>query len=291
MTAAGAARGLSLDPRQQLSEGDENALVALAAKLGYTALWTPATGGPEAFERCARWHRASGLPVGTNVVPASAVDAGELAHRALDAHSACAGAFRLGVGSGQFDHPVPELREYLGRLRKALGEAGPPVYMAALGPLMLRLAGELADGVALNWFSAERVAWGRRLVGEAARAAGRPAPVLVEYIRTAVDPDAGLARRTLGEAALQYALGPAAYRRHFERMGFAAELDRLEAEGGEPSDALLAAAGAHGAPGAVRPQFEALAVGLDEPIVRVLVTRPGDAESARRVIEECAPGR
>ena len=156
---------------------------------------------------------------------------------------------------------------------------------------MLRVAGELADGVALNWCSAGQVAWSRERVEAAARAAGRPVPQVVEYIRTSVDPDAGLARRTLAEAALQYALGPAAYRRHFERMGFGEELDRLEGGGDEASDELLHAAGAFGAPGEVRPQVERLAEGLDEAIVRVLVTRPGDAASALRVLEECAPGR
>lgn len=284
-----APRGLSIDPRQQLPEAAEDDLVRLAAALGYTSLWTPATGGPEAFDRCVRWYRASGLPVGTNVVPASAVEPGELARRALEALAACDGKFRLGVGSGQFERPAPQMREYLHRLLDALGEDGPQVYLAALGPLMLRIAGELAGGVALNWCSAGRVAWSRERVEAAARAAGRPAPPLAEYIRTAVDPDAALARRTLAQAALQYALGPVAYRTHFARMGFAGELERLQAEGGEPSDALLSASGAWGAPGTVRARFERLAEGLDEPIVRVLVTSPGDAASARLVIEECAP--
>jgi hypothetical protein len=134
------------------------------------------------------------------------------------------------------------------------------------------------------------VAWSRERVERAAAAAGRPAPEVVEYIRTSVDPDPALARSTLGTAALQYALGPGAYRKHFERMGFGPELDRLERDGGEPSDELLAAAGAAGAPGQVRPRFERLAQGLDLAIVRVLVTHPGDAESARRTLEECRPG-
>jgi hypothetical protein len=34
---------------------------------------------------------------------------------------------------------------------------------------------------------------------------------------------------------------------------------------------------------------ERLATGLDLPIVRILVVRRGDVESARRVLEECRP--
>ena len=36
-----------------------------------------------------------------------------------------------------------------------------PVYLGALGPEMLRLAGELADGVCLNWCTPEQIAWSR----------------------------------------------------------------------------------------------------------------------------------
>jgi hypothetical protein len=42
-------------------------------------------------------------------------------------------------------------------------------------------------------------------------------------------------------------------------------------------------------PGEVKAQVEGLAAWLDLEIVRVLVTKTGDADSARRVIEECAP--
>jgi len=36
-----------------------------------------------------------------------------------------------------------------------------PVYLGALGPEMLRLGGELADGICLNWCTPEQIAWSR----------------------------------------------------------------------------------------------------------------------------------
>src|SRR5437870_265413 len=164
-----------------------------------------------------------------------------------------------------------------------------PLYVAALGPLMLAVAAELADGVALNWCTAQWVEWSRKAVAKAAYAAGRAVPRVVEYIRTAVDPDPELARGIVSAAAPRYALGIPAYRRHFERMGFAEELRRIEAADGVPTPAFVSAIGASGAPGETRQQFERLATGLDLPIARILVVRPGDLESARRVLEECRP--
>jgi alkanesulfonate monooxygenase SsuD/methylene tetrahydromethanopterin reductase-like flavin-dependent oxidoreductase (luciferase family) len=281
--------GFSIDPRQGLSEADELRLVELGARLGYDSAWTPSGPDEAAFDRCLRWHAASGLPTGTSVVPASGQPPAFYAEHGARVWEGTGHRFTLGVGSGHMDDAAARMRDYLGELRALLPQ-GQPVGLAALGPLMLRVAGELADAALLNWCSPEWVAWSRARVERAAAAAGRPVPEVVEYIRTSVDPDATLARSTLGTAALQYALGPGAYRKHFERMGFGPELDRLERDGGEPSDELLAASGAAGAPGQVRPKFERLAQGLDLAIVRVLVTRPGDAESARRTLEECRPG-
>ena len=48
-----------------------------------------------------------------------------------------------------------------------------PVYMAALGPQMLRLAGEIADGALLNWATPERIAESRARIDEGSARAGR----------------------------------------------------------------------------------------------------------------------
>jgi alkanesulfonate monooxygenase SsuD/methylene tetrahydromethanopterin reductase-like flavin-dependent oxidoreductase (luciferase family) len=281
--------GFSIDPRQGLSETDELRLVELGARLGYDSAWTPSGPDAAAFDRCVRWHGVSGLRTGISVAPASGQPGAFYAEHGARAWEATGHTFTLGVGSGQWNsHVGPRMREYVSELRGLLPEAQ-PVGLAALGPVMLRVAGELADAALLNWCSPEWVGWSRPRVEEAAAAVGRPAPEIVEYIRTSVGPQPARARSTLAAAALQYALGPGAYRKHFERMGFGDELARLERDGGDPSDGFLAAAGAAGAPGKVRRQFQRLAQGLDLAIVRVLVTSPGDAESARRTLEECRP--
>jgi alkanesulfonate monooxygenase SsuD/methylene tetrahydromethanopterin reductase-like flavin-dependent oxidoreductase (luciferase family) len=281
--------GFSIDPRQALAEADELRLVRLAAELGYRSAWTPSGPDEAAFDRCVRWYRASGLDTGISVVPASARHAAFYAEHARRAWEETEGRFVLGVGSGGMHHAAEGMRRYMDELRGLLPD-GPPIYLAALGRHMLRVAGELADGAALNWCSAERVTWSRAAVERAAGERRRPVPVIASYIRTCVDPDPSAAQATLGTAALQYALGPVAYRRHFEAMGFSEELRLLEAGEGAPSAAFLGAAGAAGRPGDVRAQFGRLAAGLDVAIVRVLAVRPGDAGSVQRTLEECRPG-
>jgi hypothetical protein len=279
---------VGIDPDQGLSDADEALLLRHAATRGYEAAWTPSRADGAAFDRCLRWYRESGLATGISVVPASGQPPSFYTSHAVRVWEATAGRFVLGVGSGQLDRPIKAMREYLSQLR-ALLPPELPVYIGAMGRSMLRLAGEMGDGVALNWCSSEQVEQARIEVARAASAAHRPVPVIAEYIRTVVEPDVALARATLSAAMLGYALGPPQYRKHFERKGFAGELKELEGGQRTPSDALLAASGAYGRPGEVKAQFQGLAAGLDLAIVRVLVTKRGDAESARRVIDECAP--
>ncbi len=281
--------GFSIDPAQGLSRADELDCVRCAAELGYRSAWTPGRGDASAFDRCLAWHQASGLPTGVAVVPASGQPPEFYAQHAARVWEGSRGKFTLGVGSGRMAHAASEMRPYLEELRRLL-PPGLPLYVAALGPLMLCLAAEMADGVSLNWCSEDQVAWSRSEVERAAAVAGRTAPPIAEYIRTAVDADPAAAARVLSGAMLEYALGPVAYRRHFERMGFAEELARPDSAGVPPSPRLLSAVGAWGAPGEVRHQFLGLSQGLDCAIVRVLVREPGDAESARLVLEECRPG-
>lgn len=181
-----------------------------------------------------------------------------------------------------------------------------PVYLGALGPRMLELGGEAADGICLNWCTAEQVEAARETVDGAAMRAGREAGSvpLVEYIRVSVDDDPAVARRALARATLGYAMGPAGgdrrfgYRPHFERMGFADELLELDkrrdagAAGDELADAasdeLLLGVGYFGTADGALAHLERLGGGLDAAVVRVVPAHPG-LEGVRAVMRACAP--
>ena len=254
------------------------------------------------------------------------------------------GRFVLGIGSGGAYRPsarkalgLPQLsalsmmRDYLTTTRALLaGEnvdyEGPvvtlrggklaidppprtPVYLGALGPEMLRLAGELSDGAALNWCDAAQIAWSRERIAEGAAKAGRdPAEINVtEYIRVGVDDDEDVARRAFARSVMGYALGDRVptereralgYRAHFERMGFTetlAELDRMRERGASPDEVadafppdLLRRVGYYGPAANAAAAFRDLAQGLDTAIVRVVAARPGP-ESVQAVMDSCRP--
>jgi len=221
------------------------------------------------------------------------------------------------------DRPIAVMREYVTQIRALLagdtvttdpaavvsGSAGwpsaaslalgvadlppAPVFLAALGPQMLRLAGEVADGALLNWATPDQITRSRAQIAEGCARSGRdPAAVTVTmYIRVCIDDDVAAARQGLAAQVLGYALGrpgipqDSGYRGLFGRMGFDAELRELEdrrdrgatlAElAAATPDEMLHAVGYFGPAAAAPAAFARLSAGLDEAIVRIVTARPG----------------
>jgi F420-dependent oxidoreductase-like protein len=156
------------------------------------------------------------IEIGTAVVPIQPRHPIALAQQALSVQAVCAGRLTLGLGVSHhwiidemlglpYDRPALSMRAYLDVLDAALRGPGTvdvhneefsvhypldvtdiattPVLLAALGPLMLRLAGERTDGTIL-WMADER-AIGSHIapaINAAAAAVGRPAPRIIAGI-------------------------------------------------------------------------------------------------------------
>jgi alkanesulfonate monooxygenase SsuD/methylene tetrahydromethanopterin reductase-like flavin-dependent oxidoreductase (luciferase family) len=319
--------GVGLDGRLGLSFGELREVAVEAQRLGFESLWTPAGGVPDAFHICAAWTADTALRTGISVVPAArmwtplalAIQAGTLAQLSD-------GRFVLGIGTGGYgpgfwqatglpDRPIAVMRRYVETVRGllagqsvtsdgltlgprsmsigAVGWPAVPIYIAALGRQMLRLAGEVADGALLNWATPERIAVSRELVDAgAARAGRRPGGVpLTMYIRVCVDDDVPASRRAFAEQVLGYGMGrpgiplTAGYRGMFRQMGFGEVLADLEerrdrgASMAELADAapddMLRAVGYYGTAAGAPEAFARLSAGLDETIVRIITARPG----------------
>jgi F420-dependent oxidoreductase-like protein len=178
------------------------------------------------------------IELGTAVVPLQAQHPVALARQAFSAQAITGGRLALGVGPSHhwivrdmlglpYERPAAYTRDYLEVLAAAargpvdvenasftvhnpleIAPVGPlPVLLAALGPVMLKLAGERTDGTIL-WLADERAVADHVVprITAAADAAGRPAPRVVAGVPVClclpseVDAARERANRILGEA-------------------------------------------------------------------------------------------
>ncbi len=196
----------------------------------------------------------------TGVAPTYPKHPAAMASGAMSAGSASGGRFTLGIGLSHrvvvegvygmsYDRPAAHMREYLdvvlpllaGEPVKHEGEqfrysgafrmsdlVPVPVVIAAMAPVMLRLAGERTDGTIL-WMTgakAVREHVAPRIV-RAAEGAGRPAPQIVTMLPVALTDDVAGARAKANEQFENYGRLPS----------YRAMLDRSGADG--PGDAAL----------------------------------------------------
>jgi alkanesulfonate monooxygenase SsuD/methylene tetrahydromethanopterin reductase-like flavin-dependent oxidoreductase (luciferase family) len=117
----------------------------------------------------------------------------------------------LGVGSPN-PGALTRVRTGVAELRAAFETR---VMVAALGPKMCELAGEIADGVLFNFVTPEHARASAELVRAGARKAGRPVPALYSYVRVALG---ATSRARLQDEADRYGKIPA-YAANFARMG------------------------------------------------------------------------
>lgn len=123
---------------------------------------------------------------------------------------------------------------------------GPPprgvkIYLAALGPKALELAGEIADGVLLNWIAPETVPASIRHLTIGAERAKRTLDTfeIAGFIRTCVTDDPAPARQWLAREITSYSTVDA-YAQFFRASGFGSEVDAVMTawNGGDRSGAV-----------------------------------------------------
>jgi alkanesulfonate monooxygenase SsuD/methylene tetrahydromethanopterin reductase-like flavin-dependent oxidoreductase (luciferase family) len=242
-----------------------------AEETGYEAMFVPEVSAREAFTTLAGVALGtSRIKLGTGVVTVEARTEATTAMAAATVQDLSGGRLILGIGAGGVSsargaRPVGLVREFVRAVRAfrvAFEPEGgpPPVWIGALGERMIRLAGEVADGVILNWCTPERVSQARRLIEREAGIMGRdPGSITIAvYVRACLGVEEPLALRALREATGRYAAIPQ-YLRQFEAMGL----------GDDASLAVKAYRG--GRPGEV-----------PEPLVRALTVVGGRSEALAR---------
>ncbi len=243
--------------------------VRAAEQAGFSSLWVPQIPGYlDAMTAIAVVGQSTErIELGTAVVPVQTRLPIVMAQQALTTQIACRGRFTLGLGPSHhwivedqfglvYERPAHLVRNYLEVINAALAGPGPvdvenelfrvhspfdvadampmPLLIAALAPVMLRIAGEHASGTIL-WMADERAVDGHVAprITKAATAAGRPAPRIVGCVPVA------LCRNSEVDAVRQYAskmLGHAEMSPNYLRLlehGDAADVGDVLAGGDE----------------------------------------------------------
>jgi F420-dependent oxidoreductase-like protein len=208
----------------------------------------------------------SRIELGTAVVPLQSRHPVALGQQALSVEAVCAGRFTLGVGPSHhwiidsmlglpYEQPAKLVASYLDTFDAMFAGPNPvdvenehfsihnpldvtdlpvPVLLAALGPVMLRLAGARAAGTVL-WMADERAIAEHVVpkISKAAADAGRPAPRVVAGVAVCLcasnEVDAAIERANT-------ALGHAEYSPNYERLleqGGSADVGEMSAIGTE----------------------------------------------------------
>lgn len=224
------------------------------AEAGLSSAWATQMFGYDALTLLATVGAAvPGIELGTGVVPVYSRLPQVMAQQALTVQAATGGRLALGVGMSHqvvvegmwglsYERPARYLREYLAALVPLLageqvqaegevvtartmapltvaGATRPPVLVAALGPVLLGIAGRTADGT-VTWMT------GRRTIADhvaptitrAAEDAGRPAPRVVVALPVTVTGDPTAARERIDRAFAIYPSLPS-YKAMLDREG------------------------------------------------------------------------
>ena len=229
--------------------------VRQAADEGFASAWFTQMFSFDAITVCTVAGReVAGIELGTAVVPTFPRHPTALAMQAVTASLASGGRFALGIGLSHqmviegmlglsYDKPARHMREYLGVLVPLLregkvdhdgevykvhapvdsmGAPPPPVLVAALGPAMLKVTGELADGT-ITWMTGPKTL-ADHIVPSLTKAAGGRDVRVVAALRTCVTDDPDDARERTGQAVAFYGSLPS-YRAMLDREGAAEPKD------------------------------------------------------------------
>jgi alkanesulfonate monooxygenase SsuD/methylene tetrahydromethanopterin reductase-like flavin-dependent oxidoreductase (luciferase family) len=206
-------RGFAIPATGDLERAQE--IAARVEQLGYSSIWSNDTPGADGIVTAAAMADATDhIHVGVGVLAVDRRPPEEIEQEIRQLEIPL-DRLVLGVGAGSSAKPLRTVREAVAVLRGLLGP-DPRIAVAAMGPRMCRLAGEVADTVLFNWMVPGRITWAKDRVAEGARRAERDGlPQTACYVRCAIGE--GAADRVAKEAAKYN--GYPAYTRHFRAMG------------------------------------------------------------------------
>jgi probable F420-dependent oxidoreductase len=265
---------------QRLAATDAGAVAGKLDGLGYSSLWIPESlGSKEVFAHSALLLAASERTVvAPGIASIHARDPMAMANGARTLAEAYPRRFVLGIGvshapsvaarGGSYGKPLENMRAYLDGM-DAAAYAGPkpaepvPLVLAALGPRMLELAAERADGAHPYFVPVEHTQIARATLG--------PEPCLAVEQTAVLSTDPDTARR-IGRAFARHYLALPNYANNLRRLGWSdADIS------GDGSDRLIDAVIAWGDVDAIAARVRAhLDAGADHVCVQLRADSAAD---------------
>lgn len=198
--------------------------VGTVERLGYDVLWYPESRGNESFAVASfMLSCTSKLKIGSSIASIYARDAFTSRRGMITLNQLYGDRFILGLGVSHppmveglrghvYEKPIPAMRNYLhGIMQGEAGSADWPICVAALGPLMMKLSGEMTQG-AIPYNT------NPRHTAEAAKILGPNKWLAIEQ-KVMLETDPAKAR-ALGRKELARYLALDNYRNNFLRIGF-----------------------------------------------------------------------
>ena len=239
------------------------ALAKEAEDLGYSSLWVAEVSGPDALVSLGTLAlNTTKADLATGVIPIQIRTPGAMAMSFLTINEYSQGRAIAGLGvsspiiverwhGASYRKPVTAMRECATIMRQLFSDARskfagkvyqsdfrlgmrvaaprpPRIFMGVLNTPMLRLAGEIADGVLMNYSPPEAVAPMIKEIHHGARGAGRdPASIDIGiYIRMCISPDEDKAVDSFKRELASYAFVDS-YNKMFARYGLGDEFGEL----------------------------------------------------------------
>jgi len=238
-------------------------VVRQAEERGFDSIWVGEAWGTETCTLAsALLARSRCIHIGTGIVSLYLRPPTLTAMQAATLAIVAPGRVRLGIGVSTrninsfhgvpWDFPVSRTREYVNIVRRVLhGEKVThdgrfykpqgfqlsmdppkhiPIYLAAVNPRMLQLAGEIADGVHLAWLPASQVPHSLAEIAKGAAKVGRSWSELTigAYIHTAVTQEPELTMKQLRRVLVGYCQANT-YIQGFRHFGYGDILDEVHA--------------------------------------------------------------
>ena len=308
-----------------------------AESLGYYSAWMAEGHGGDQFSILTACAIATErILLGTGITVLYVRSAPTIAMAAASVDEFSNGRFILGLASGhremvedehglKYKAPMQHIKEYLNIIRTLIKKgnvqhAGEviniqnfdlwfkpfrpniPIYLGAVNPKMLRLCGEIADGVMLTHITEDKAREAVSLIAEGARSVGRrPEDVDVSALwGCSVSDDRSAARNRYRDYLALYPIRLSRYRKLMADAGFGPQIEAAVFESDQGNiqkakdmmpDEMIDQLGIVGTPQDVRDRINAYRdIGISHPILSPLVDEGKAMDQTIYTIRACAPG-